>query len=510
MVIVNTVLFVLSTPILSTQSVLLSMQKTEIQTIGELTQAGYQYESVKDELRRNLTRKIINKETLFPGIIGYDTTVIPALQNAILSKHNIILLGLRGQAKTRITRSLIGFLDEWVPVVKGSPINCHPLKPSCAYSRRLINEYGDKTPIQWRHYSERYHEKLATPDVTIADLIGDIDPIKAAREQRDLTDEEIISFGIIPRSCRGIFGINELPDLQARIQVGLLNILEESDIQIRGFPVRIPMDVMLVFTANPEDYTNRGTIISPLKDRIDSQILTHYPTSVSDSIAITDQEAWTSRDGSGVAVPTFFREVIESVAFTARDSEYVDNTSGVSARLNIAFLENVVSNIERRNMLSKNKCNVPRFADLYLAISALTGKIELTYEGEQDGVIPVALNLIGRSIKQVFHQYLPAIEKEDEQPATADPIFGRIISYFSASNTIELGDETSLAEHQAALAKVPDLETVARKFLDLKSKAEICLGMEFILEGLHQNNLIAKSHLNGLFRYSDLMTTLLG
>ena len=486
------------------------MEKPQIHTLGGLVRAGYHYEPVKNELRRNLADKINKRAQLFPGIVGYDNTVLPALQNAILSKHNIILLGLRGQAKTRITRSLTTLLDEWTPAILGSPLNCHPLNPSCAYSRRVVMERGDETRLTWRHRTERYHEKLATPDVTIADLIGDIDPIKAAREKRDLTDEEVISFGIIPRSCRGIFAINELPDLQARIQVGLLNILEENDLQIRGFPIRIPLDILLVFTANPEDYTNRGTIITPLKDRIDSQILTHYPTSLQDSIAITSQEAWISREGTTANIPDFFREIIESVAIVARDSEYIDKTSGVSARLTIALLENIISNIERRNLSDGAASMTPRFVDLYAATSAITGKIELAYEGEQEGLIHVALNLISRSIKQTFHRYFPEIERKDEQPAMADPVFGSIIGHFSNDNGIELCDDTSLEEHFQTLAQVTDLENVAKRFLTVKSKAEVAIAMEFILEGLHQENLIAKSYVNGLYKYSDLMSTLLG
>ena len=484
------------------------MDEPQITSLGELIRAGYQYESVKDELRRNLIQNIKNKEKLFPGIIGYDNTVLPALQNAILSRHSIILLGLRGQAKTRLVRALARFLDEWTPAIKESPLNCHPFKPSCAFSKRVVKKYGDNTEIVWRHRDERYHEKLATPDVTIADLIGDLDPIKAAREKRDLTDEEVISFGIIPRSSRGIFAINELPDLQARIQVGLLNILEENDLQIRGFPVRMPMDIVLVFTANPEDYTNRGNIITPLKDRIDSQILTHYPTSLRDSTAITNQEAWINRQTDSVTLPDFFRETVESVAFIARDSEYIDKSSGVSARLSIALLENVISNIERRNLLNHDIAVTPRFADLYSAISAITGKVELAYEGEQEGLTHVAINLVGRAIKLTFSKYLPKIEKADKRPTTADPIFGQILAYFSDADGVELSDETTLEEHYQTLTKVTDLEKIAKKFLNLGSKAEIALGMEFILEGLYQENLVAKSYVNGLHKFSDLMATL--
>jgi len=459
--------------------------KPDIRTIAQLTKIGCSIESVKDEMRRNLQLKIKNRSDLFPGIIGYDQTVVPSLINAILSKHNIILLGLRGQAKTRLTRSLQDLLDEWSPAIAGSPLNCHPLQPNCAYSRRIIAEDGDDTEIYWRHRSERYQEKLATPDVSIADLIGDLDPIKAAREKRDLTDEEVISFGIIPRSCRGIFAINELPDLQARIQVGLLNILEENDLQIRGFPVRIPMDLVLVFTANPEDYTNRGNIITPLKDRIDSQILTHYPRSMEDSMVITTQESWIDRE-EPVNIPPFFREIIESVAFVARTSEYIDRSSGVSARLTISLIENIVSNMERRNLITCESNSTPRFPDLHAGISAITGKVELAYEGEREGLALVAANLIGRAIKQIFSNYFPNIEKADNIPIHSDPIFGEIISYFAKTEPLELSDESPLEEHYKTLSKVPNLEATARKYLDINSTAEVLLGMEFVLEGLHQ------------------------
>ena len=486
------------------------MDKPKIKTLVELTNAGYKYESVRDELRRNLALRIKHKETLFPGIIGYDNTVLPALQNAILSKHSIILLGLRGQAKTRISSKLTNFLDEWSPAIKGSPLNCHPLKPTCATSKRLISEHGDETEITWQHRSERYHEKLATPDVTIADLIGDLDPIKAAREKRDLTDEEVISYGIIPRSCRGIFTVNELPDLQARIQVGLLNILEENELQIRGFPVRIPIDIVLVFTANPEDYTNRGNIITPLKDRIDSQIITHYPQSLQDSIAITNQEAWIQRQGVSIKMPDFFREIVELVAIVARDSEYIDKSSGVSARLTIALAENVISNIERRNLLNNTTSTTPRISDVYAAISAITGKVELAYEGEQEGLTHVAINLIGHAVKQTFRNYFPRIEKADNQPVAADPNFGEILSYFSDTSGIELSDEITPEKYYATLSEIMNLEKTAKKFLTLNSEEETALGMEFILEGLYQENLIAKSYLSDVYKYSDLMATLLG
>ncbi len=485
------------------------MEKPNIQTVGELKATGAIYRSVKDELRENLIDRIRSRRALFPGIVGYENTVLPMLQNAILSRHNFILLGLRGQAKTRLIRTLTDLLDEWAPAILGSPLNCHPYQPNCAYSRRLIADHGDDTEIEWRHKSERYQEKLATPDVTIADLIGDLDPIKAAREQRDLTDEEVISFGIIPRSNRGIFAINELPDLQARIQVGLLNILEENDLQIRGFPVRIPMDTALVFTANPEDYTNRGNIITPLKDRIDSQILTHYPRSIRESEKITTQEAWLHRSAP-VAIPEFFRDIIESVPFVARQSEFIDKSSGVSARLTISLIENIVSNMERRNLITGDTVMTPRFSDIYAGAPSITGKIELGYEGEREGLALVAANLIGQSIKTIFLQVFPRIEKADHLPAQADPIFGQIIAFFAHSNPLELSDESPLAAHFDALSAVPTLKKTACKYLPLKSTEEVVLGMEFVLEGLHQENLIARESVDGIFKYSDMLATMLG
>jgi len=484
------------------------MGQPEITTLGQLKAKDLQFESVKDEMRRNLMAKIKHKQEIFSGIIGFENTVLPAIQNAILSRHNMIILGLRGQAKTRIARSMDGLLDEWTPVITGSPLNCHPLNPTCAYSYRLLAEHGDETPVSWWHRSDRYHEKLATPDVTMADLIGDIDPIKAAREHRDLTDEEVISFGIIPRSNRGIFNINELPDLQSRIQVGLLNILEENDLQIRGFPVRIPMDVVLVFTANPEDYTNRGNLITPLKDRIDSQIITHYPRSIEESAQITMQEAWVER-GQPIQIPHFMQEVIESVAFVARESEYVDKSSGVSQRLTISLMENVISNLERRNLLTGDNTMVPRFADLHAAIAAVTGKIELAYEGEREGLALVASNIIGRAIKKIFNEYLPKMKNHDDRPLAEDPIFGPTIAWFAKQHDLEIADDTPFNQHLAALKQVPGLEAIALRYIDPQNPETTALAMEFILDGLHQENLLGKESIDGLIKYMDMLATLL-
>ncbi len=485
------------------------MTKSHPTTLGAFKSAGFTFETVKDELRRNLIAKIRAGETLFPGILGFEQTVIPAVENAVLSKHNFILLGLRGQAKTRIVRALATLLDEVTPVIAGSPLNCHPLRPSCAYSVRMIAEHGDSTQIEWVPRERRYQEKLATPDVTIADLIGDLDPIKAAREKRDLSDEEVIHYGIIPRTNRGIFAINELPDLQPRIQVGLLNILEESDLQIRGFPVRIPLDLVLVFTANPEDYTNRGNIITPLKDRIDSQIITHYPTTIEVAQQITDQEAWISRNGDRPAIPAFFREVVDEIAFAARDSEFIDQSSGVSARVPISVLENVVSNIERRNLRTGETELIPRMADLAAAIPAITGKVELVYEGEREGPRMIAVNIIGRAVARVFENRFPAIEKDGGLPAKADPIFGKIISHFVGDTGVEVSDAAPFAVYDAALTRVPTLKKVAEQFLKPTSPQETALGMEFVLEGLHQNNLIAKTAVGSMYCYTDMLATML-
>jgi magnesium chelatase subunit I len=484
------------------------MSHPALHTLGEVKRAGLQPESVRDELRRNLRDRLRRGDTDFPGIVGYEHTVLPALQNAILSRHSIILLGLRGQAKTRLARSLVNLLDEWSPVIAGSPLNCHPLAPRCAYAKRLVAEQGDETPITWRHRRDRYHEKLATPDVTMGDLIGDLDPIKAARERRDLTDEEVIAYGIIPRSNRGIFAINELPDLQARIQVGLLNILEENDLQIRGFPVRIPLDVVLIFTANPEDYTNRGNLITPLKDRIDSQILTHYPRSLEQARQITWQEAWTERE-TPVPMPDYFQNILESLAFVARESELVDKSSGVSARLSIAFLENVISNVERRQLRTSEAEAWPRFADLHAALPAVTGKIELAYEGEREGLAVVASSLLGKAILQAFRQLYPRLSKDDDKPVQDDPVYGRILGWFAKGNQLELSDDTPFDEHLAALRAIPGLETLAKKHLKPATPGAQALAMELVLEGLHQENLLGRETLDGLLRFTDMLATML-
>jgi magnesium chelatase subunit I len=481
-------------------------------TIGALRKSNYRVVSVKDEVRANLITKLERSEPLFPGIIGYDETVIPALINAILAKHDILLLGLRGQAKSRIVRMLPNLLDEYIPVIKGCEINDNPYHPVCKRCTDLVRQDGDDVEVEWLHRSMRFSEKLATPDVTIADLIGDIDPIKAATHRLHYAHEGAIHFGIIPRSNRGIFAINELPDLQPRIQVGLFNIMEEKDIQIRGFNVRIPLDVMIVFTANPEDYTNRGNLITPLKDRIDSQIITHYPRTVDDAIRITEQEAWIQRDGRAVSIPRYFREIVEHIAFEARKSEFVDQKSGVSARLTISAMENLVSNAERRAILLNEKCIVPRICDLPYALPGMTGKVELVFEGEQEGAVKVSKALVGKAVREVFKQYFPdplkrRVRAAQEGQRQDDGEYGAIVRWFEAGNKIEVADEMPLDAYFAELDRVPGLRELTRKHLkiDEKNKHELASAMEFVLDGLHQSSKIAKDEVNRVVSYKDMV-----
>jgi magnesium chelatase subunit I len=481
-------------------------------TIGELRQSGYTVQPVKDEIRNNLIRKLENHEPLFPGIIGYDQTVIPSLVNSILARHDILLLGLRGQAKSRIVRQLPSLLDEYIPFVKGCEINDNPYKPVCKHCTDLVKERGDNVEIDWLHRERRFGEKLATPDVTIADLIGDIDPIKAASQRLHYSHEGAIHYGIIPRTNRGIFAINELPDLQPRIQVGLFNIMEEKDIQIRGFNVRIPLDLMIVFTANPEDYTNRGNLITPLKDRIDSQILTHYPRTIEDAIRITEQEAWIQRDGREVRIPHYFKEIIEQAAFEARKSEYVDQKSGISARFTISAMENLVSNAERRAILVGDRCIVPRICDLAHALPGMTGKVELVFEGEQEGPAKVSKALIGKAVREVFKQYFPdPLQKRPKPQAESrqheDSEYGKIIGWFESGNKIEIADDVPLDRYFDELDKVKGLRELTKKHMKLSesNKYELASAMEFVLDGLHQSSRIAKDEVDRLTAYKDLV-----
>ncbi len=482
-------------------------------TLGQLKAAGYTVLPVKEEMRRNLIRKLRTGEELFPGIVGFDETVIPQLVNAILAKHDILLLGLRGQAKTRLARMLPHLLDEYVPIVHGSEINDNPFAPVSRYAVELIREQGDDTPIEWVHSSQRYGEKLATPDVTIADLIGDIDPIKAANQRLTYSHEGAIHFGIVPRTNRGIFVINELPDLQPRIQVGLFNIMQEKDIQIRGFSVRIPLDLMIIFTANPEDYTNRGSIITPLKDRIDSQILTHYPRTIEHGMAITRQEAWTARETDGTLImPEYIEQIVEMVAQQARKSEFVDQQSGVSARMTISTMEALVSNAERRAVINGDAAIVPRIVDLQHALPGITGKVELVFEGEQEGPAKVARALVGKAIREVFALYFPnplekprrSGEKGQQQPA--DP-YSAILKFFGAGNTIEIEDSAPFQRYFDELQKVPGLREITLKHLkvDAQNPYELATAMEFVLDGLHQNSKIAKEELSSSVSYRDMV-----
>ena len=516
---------------------------TNIHTFGELRASRYRLRSVKDEMRENLLASIARGERTFPGIHGYDRTVIPAVHNAILSKHDVILLGLRGQAKTRILRSLISLLDEQIPIIEGCEINDSPFQPSCKRCRRLAAERGDDLPIVWLHRDQRYREKLATPDVTVADLIGDIDPIKAANQRLTYADEEVIHYGIIPRTNRGIFAINELPDLAPRIQVALLNILEERDLQIRGFPVRIPMDIVLVFSANPEDYTSRGNIITPLKDRIDSQILTHYPQSIKTALQITEQEAWLDRPGGAtIEIPPYIRELIEEIAFVARGSELVDQSSGVSARLTISAMELLQSNLERRGAMTGDKHVFPRLSDLAMLLPAITGKVEMVYEGEQQGAEVVARKLIGMAVAKLFESKFPPVERagvsaraersrsevdhddlddmfagrrarkpaappRDEQRPTAksEPNYDAVLGWFVEGNKVTLSDEQPFAQYLRELNRIPKLSETATKYVSPKNEYEQAFWMEMVLEGLHQALRLAREDLDSTITFQELM-----
>lgn len=474
-----------------------------IHTLGELKKSGWQTKTVKAELRNNLIDKMRNKETLFPGIIGYDKTVLPQIQHAILSHHDIILLGLRGQAKTRMLRSLALLLDEYIPIVKGSEINDDPFNPISKYARELIEQKGDSTPIEWLHRSQRYGEKLATPDTTVADLIGDIDPIKAAANKLNLADENVINFGLIPRTNRGLFVINELPDLQPRIQVALLNIMQERDIQIRGFNIRMPLDIFMAFSANPEDYTNRGNIITPLKDRIDAQIITHYPKTIDNALEITKQEAWHNREQSiNITFPDVFREIVERTVFVARESEFVDQQSGVSTRMSITALEQVVSAAERRAILNNQDVTTIRIADLYHMIPALTGKMELVYEGEQEGTIKVAKHIIGKAINITFKNYFPNPQSKSEQKNRS---YQKAIDWFSKGNEINLPDILDDAEYRKRLDSIPLLDELIKKYADAVNDDEKYAWKDFILESLHQNSMLSKQDLDSDNVYSDLL-----
>jgi magnesium chelatase subunit I len=474
--------------------------------------SGYQPRTVKEEMRQNLMTAMERGETLFPGIVGYERTVIPQIENAILSGHDFILLGLRGQAKTRLLRSLSRFLDEWIPAVDGCDLNDDPLRPICPACRRRAEESGDEVPVRWIHRDERYREKLATPDVTIADLIGDIDPIKAANKRLSYSDPEVMHYGIIPRTNRGIFAINELPDLQPRIQVGLLNILEEKDIQVRGFPIRLPLDVQIVFSANPEDYTNRGNIITPLRDRIASQIMTHYPYNVEDAMKVTAQEAWVKRPGGiEILVPEYIRELVETVALQARKSSYVDQSSGVSVRMTISLLENLISNAERRAIRHGERRTSVRVCDFQHGIASITGKVELVYEGEQEGAVAVAKHLVGKAVKEIFVKYFPDAYKAKEKGEGAASEYDPIFRWFAQGKKVEISDDLPTREFHKRLAQVAGLEDLPKRYLPVKDGAELPTAMEFVLEALHQSSILAKERTDtSALAYSDMFSTMLG
>jgi magnesium chelatase subunit I len=483
------------------------MSTPTIKTLGELKKSGYTSRSVKEELRENLITQLQKQEGGFEGIIGYEDTVIPDLQTAILSRHNILLLGLRGQAKTRIARLLINLLDEYVPYIEGSELYDDPLNPISWFGHNEVTAKGDATPIAWLHRSDRYTEKLATPDVTVADLIGDVDPIKAATLKLTYSDERVLHFGLIPRAHRGIFVINELPDLQARIQVSLFNILQEKDIQIRGFKLRLPLDIQFVFTANPEDYTNRGSIVTPLKDRIESQILTHYPRSVEISRKITQQEASISpQQKATIEADGLVKNLVEQIAFEARNSEYIDKKSGVSARLTISAYENLISNAERRMIINKEKSTFVRISDFLGVIPAITGKIELVYEGELEGPAKVANILVGKAIKTLLLQYFPDPEKAKKSKAK-NP-YTEVINWFGNGNTLALIDGLPLQEYKKLLNSITGLKDIVKQFHPKLTENQQLLLMEFILHGLAEFSQLNKGFLDNGFAFSDMFNSL--
>lgn len=475
----------------------------KLTTLGELKKAGYQGKSIKDELRDNLREKIKKGEETFIGVWGYENSVIPELERAILSRHNINLLGLRGQAKTRLARLMVNLLDEWIPIVEGSEINDDPFDPISRFARQRIEEHGDATPIAWLHREERFYEKLATPDVTVADLIGDVDPIKAANLKLSYADDRVIHFGMIPRANRSIFVINELPDLQARIQVSLFNILQEGDIQIRGFKLRLPLDIQFVFTANPEDYTNRGSIVTPLKDRIGSQILTHYPEDIETARKITEQESnLDARQTSLVYVPEMAKDLLEQISFEARNSEYVDFKSGVSARTSITAFENLLSTAERRALLSGSDNTSVRLSDFLGVIPSITGKIELVYEGEQEGADAVAEILIDDAVKSLFPKFFPKInklERKDEETPYDD-----LAHWFFEGEGFELLDDFTDEEYKRALDGIPALNQLIKEYQPDFPKEDVYFLKELLLWGLVAHKKLSKHRFTEGYQFKDL------
>ncbi len=475
-----------------------------IKNLGELKASGYQSKSIKDELRDNLIKHMEAGTTVFEGVHGFENSVIPELERAILSRHNINLLGLRGQAKTRLARLMVNLLDEYIPYVAGSEINDDPLNPISRFAINLIEEHGDQTPIAWLHRNDRFAEKLATPDVTVADLIGDVDPIKAANLKLSYADDRVIHFGMIPRANRCIFVINEIPDLQARIQVALFNILQEGDIQIRGFKLRLPLDVQFIFTANPEDYTNRGSIVTPLKDRIGSQILTHYPESIAIARKISSQEARINvAQSDRVNIPNLAYDLLEQIIFEARQSEYIDHKSGVSARMSISMLESLVSTAERRALLNKEKHTTVRLADFMGIIPAITGKVELVYEGEQEGAAFVAEQLIGQAIKTFLPGLFPKIEKLSKK--IEDSPYSNLLEAVFSDGGIVLYDESTDKDYQSTLDELKPLKALVSKYQPETAAKDRYFVGEFVLWALAEHHKLGKERLQDGFQFKDLL-----
>ena len=481
------------------------MNLSNIKTLKELKESGFIVKSVKDELRDNLITKIRLNENVFEGIYGYEDTVIPNIERAILSRHSINMLGLRGQAKTRIARMMTHLLHEYMPIIEGSEVNDNPFDPVSYYGKQMIAEKGDATPIAWIHRSERYVEKLATPDVSIADLIGDVDPIKAANLKLDYSDPRVIHFGLIPRANRCLFVINELPDLQARIQVALFNILQEGDIQIRGFQLRFPLDIQFMFTANPEDYTNRGSIITPLKDRIQSQIMTHYPKTIELAKDITKSEAKISESQKeNITVPEIVKDLLEQISFEARESEFVDEKSGVSARLSISAYETMLSAAERRMLKSGDAATTVRISDLMAVIPSMIGKIEMVYEGEQEGAVNVSYALIRSAIRTQAITFFPELRDLKKLKNNSSETYNAIINWFS-NNNLDLLNDLSEAEYVKELDKVDHLKAIINEKFPSLPEQGTYLMMEYLLHSLAEYSYLNKNKLERSFKFEDLL-----